>query len=46
MNEIELMHSWSNLKYVGIFDYMEDKVFMIKIKQAIYTGIVYFQKGI
>ena len=44
MNAIELMHSLSNLKYVDIFDYMEDKV--IKIKQAIYTGIVYFRKGI
>ena len=44
MNAIKLMHSLSNLKYVDIFDYMEDKV--IKIKQAIYTGIVYFRKGI
>ena len=46
MTAIELMHSLSNLKYVGIFDYMEDKVFMIKINQVIYTGTVYFRKGI
>ena len=46
MTAIESMHSLSNLKYIGIFDYIEDTVFMIKRNQAIYTRIVYFQKCI
>ena len=46
MTAVESMHSVSNSKYVGIFDYIEDTVFMIKRSQAIYTRIVYFQKGI
>ena len=37
------MHSFSNLKYVGIFDCIEDKVFMIKRNQTIYTRIVIFK---
>ena len=46
MTAIEPMYYLSNLKDVGIFDYIEDTVFMIKRKQAIYTRIAYFQKGI
>ena len=46
MDVIDSVHSLSNLKYVGIFDYIEDTVFMIKRNQRIYTRIVYFQKGI
>ena len=42
MTAIESMHSSSNLKYVGIFDYAED---IVKIR-TIYTRIVYFLKGI
>ena len=45
MTATESMHSLSNLKYVGTFDYIEDAVFMIKRKQAIYTRSVYFQRG-
>ena len=46
MTAIESMHSLSNLKYVGIFNYIEDTVFMIKRNQAIYTRLVYVQKDI
>ena len=42
MTAIESMHSSSNLKYVGIFDYIEDTVRI----QKFYTRIVYFLKGI
>ena len=40
------MYSLANLKYIGIFDYIEDTVSMIKRNQAIYTRIIYFQKNI
>ena len=43
MTVTESMHSLSNLKYVGIFDNIEETVFMIKRNQAICTRIVYFQ---
>ena len=46
MTAVKSIHSLSNLRYIGIFDYMEDKVFMIRINQAIHTGIVYFRKVI
>ena len=46
MNAIESMYYLSNLKYVGIFGYIVNTVSMIKLNQAIYTSIVYFQKGI
>ena len=46
MTTTESMHFLLNLKYVGIFDYIEDTVFMTKRNQTIYTRIVYFQKGI
>ena len=36
MTAIEPMHSLSNLKYIGIFDYIEDTVRI----QIIYTRIV------
>ena len=42
MAAIEPMHSSSNLKYVGIFDYIQDTVRI----QKFYTRIVYFLKGI
>ena len=42
MTETESMHSLSNSKYLGIFDYIEDTA---KIK-TIYLRIVYFLKGI
>ena len=42
MTAIESMHSLSNLKYVGIFDYIEETVRI----RAIYTRIVSFLKGI
>ena len=34
----------SHLKYTVIFDYLEDKVFMMKRDQAIYIRIVYLQE--
>ena len=40
------MHSLPKLKYVGIFDQIEDTLFMIKINQRISTRIVYFQQVI
>ena len=46
MTSIEAMHSFSNLKYMGIFDYIEDKAFMIKRNQVVYRRTVYFEKGI
>ena len=42
MTAIESMHSLSNLKYVGIFNYIEDTVRI----RTIYTRIVYFLKDI
>ena len=44
--ETEFVNSSSNLKYVGIFDYIEDMVFMTKKNKAIYARIAYFEKGI
>ena len=38
MTEIEFMHSFSNLKYIDIFDHIEDTIFMIKRNRAIYTN--------
>ena len=35
MSTIKCMHSLLNLKYVDIFDYVEDTVFMIKRSQVI-----------
>ena len=46
MTAIESMHSLLKLKYVGMFNYIEDTVFMIKRNQAIYTRLAYFQKAI
>ena len=46
MTAVESLHSLSNLKLVGIFDYMEDTVFMIKRNQTIYTKILDLQKDI
>ena len=37
----ESMYSLSNLKYIGIFDYIEPTIRI----QTIYTRIVYFLKG-
>ena len=42
MTAIEFIHSLSNLKYVGVFNYIED---IIRIR-TIYKRIVYFLKGI
>ena len=44
MAAIESMHCLLNLKYEGIFNYIEDAVFMIKRNHAIYIRLVYFQK--
>ena len=44
MNAIESMYYLSNLKYLGIFDYIEVTVSMIKRNQAIYRSIVFFSK--
>ena len=40
-NAIGSIHSLSNLKYVGIFNYIEDRVRIL----TICTEIVYFLKG-
>ena len=46
MTTIESVPSLSNLKYVGIFDYLEDMVFMIKRNQTIYTRTGIWKKVI
>ena len=46
MNAIESMYYLSNLKYLGIFDYIEVTVSMIKRNQAIYRSIVFFFKKV
>ena len=46
MTAIESMHYLSILRYIGIFNYREDAVFVIKGNQAIYTRLVYFPIGI
>lgn len=43
MTAIEFMDSFSNLNYAGIFNYIEEMVFMIKINQAICTRIGYLE---
>ena len=45
MTAIESVHSLLNLKYAGIFSYMNDTVFMIKRNKEIYIRIGYFEKG-
>ena len=45
MTAVKSTHSFPNLNYAGIFDYIEDTAFMIKRNQTIYTRIVYFQNG-
>ena len=42
----ESINSMSNLKYIGIFDYIEGKVIMIKRMQTIYAKIYFFLNGI
>ena len=46
MTAIEFMHSLSNLKYLGTFDYIEDKADMIKRIRVIYSRTIYFLKDI
>ena len=45
MTTFKSMGPLSNVRYVDIFDYIKDTVFMIERNQEIYTRIVYFRKG-
>ena len=42
MTAIKSLNAMLNLKYVGIFDSIQEKVFMIKRNQGIYIKIVCF----